>query len=250
MVYNTSRVIYWYFFWRLGMSKYYGKIGDKFGRLEIKELYWKKDGNQNKTYAKCLCVCGNEYSSRLTSIVQNGDKASCGCYKSDIQRKRAIERNYKHGKADLNNRLYSIWCGMKARCYIKSQISYKNYGARGIRVCDEWRYDYPKFEEWALTNGYNDVLTIDRLDANKDYSPDNCKWETVQNQQKNKRNTVSITAWGETKVLADWGRDDRCRIDKRMIRYRIDHGWSPENAISTPPLRKDKYLGQPKSPTI
>lgn len=230
------------------MSKYYGKIGDIFGRLEIKELFWKMEGNYNKTYAKCLCLCGKEYSTRLTTIVQNGDKASCGCYKSDIQRKRAIERNYKHGKGNLNNRLYSIWCGMKARCYIKSQISYKNYGARGIQVCEEWRYNYPAFEKWALDNGYNDYLTIDRLDSNKDYSPENCKWETVQNQQKNKRNSVFITAWGETKILADWGKDARCNVDYRVIKYRIDHGWSPENAISIKPLKRSKCAGEPKTP--
>lgn len=227
------------------MPKYYGKIGDKFSRLTIKELFWKECGKTNKTYAKCICDCGKEIETRLTAMVQ-GKTNSCGCYKSDIQRDLAVKRNYIHGKSNYENRLFRIWCGMKARCYIKSARQYKDYGGRGITVCDEWRYDFKKFEKWALSNGYAENLTIDREKVNEGYYPDNCSWKTITDQAKNKRDSVHITAWGETKILSDWGKDPRCKMDIRMIKYRLDKGWSPENAISIPPLKKNRCFGEPK----
>lgn len=230
----------------LGLKRHRPDIGEKINRLTIKEKYIKPHYNQMATFVLAECECGNKKEYLLKAIT-SGRTKSCGCYQSDLQRERAIERNYKHGKSDLaNNRLYRIWCGMKARCYIKSARQYNDYGGRGITVCDEWRYDFKTFESWALSNGYTDNLTIDRKKVNEGYYPENCSWKTITDQAKNKRDSVHITAWGETKILSDWSKDPRCKIDMRMIKYRIDNGWSPENAISIPPLKKGRCFGEPK----
>lgn len=102
---------------------------------------------------------------------------------------------YKHGMSDT--RLYYIWRGMKKRCYNHKNKDYKWYGARGIAICDEWLNDSTMFFEWSFANGYNDSLTLDRIDNNKGYSPDNCRWIIIAEQQKNKRNSFILEYNGE-----------------------------------------------------
>ncbi len=224
------------------------KVGDKINRLTIKEIYSKNIGSQNKTYAKVECDCDAKtiFDTLLTNIVNEHTK-SCGCLKVEIQRELARKRNYKHGKSSKNNRLFRIWCGMKARCYIPSSTGYKNYGGRGVSICDEWRYDFLVFEKWAIENGYENSLTIERKNVNGNYEPDNCSWISKKQQSRNTRDSLWITAWGENKVLADWGIDDRCKIAVGMVCYRIHQGWKPETAISTPPLMTGRCFGEPKA---
>lgn len=100
-------------------------------------------------------------------------------------------------------RLYEIWKGMRKRCNCPYRKEYKNYGAKGVRVCSEWD-DYKKFRAWAMDNGYSDELTIERIDPSKDYSPQNCMWITKAEQSRNKRNTIRITINGETKTISQW----------------------------------------------
>ena len=111
---------------------------------------------------------------------------------------------YKHGLS--NTRLYRIWCAMKQRCYSESFDGYKNYGGRGIRICDVWLNDFKSFYDWAMNNGYRDDLTIDRIDNDGDYTPDNCRWATRLEQQNNRRNTVFRENGGKEKIEhVEWG---------------------------------------------
>jgi hypothetical protein len=151
-----------------------------------------------------------------------------------IVTKKRCKRNYGTWK---DNPLYERWREIRRRCMAPSNKSWKHYGGRGIRVCEEWD-SFPEFEQWAVSNGYSDGLHIDRIDVNKDYSPDNCRWVTNLQNQNNKRNNYYVTAFGETKTLAEWGRDSRCMVSYDTLCQRLNQKrptrWSPEEAISTP----------------
>lgn len=134
---------------------------------------------------------------------------------------------YRYGK-----RLYGIWVGMRARCYRKTHQAYSRYGARDIKVCDEW-HDYSPFALWALANNYSDELTIERKDVNGDYCPENCCWITRGDQARNRRNNRKIFYNGISKTGAEWARDLGFR-DKHIILNRIDRGWSVEKSLTTP----------------
>lgn len=112
------------------------------------------------------------------------------------------DKRFKHGM--IHTRLYSIWHCIKVRCYIKSCLSYKNYGGRGITVCDEWKKDFMSFYNWAINNGYKDDLTIDRIDVNGNYEPKNCRWATKKQQDNNKRTNHFVEYKGETKTIKQW----------------------------------------------
>lgn len=105
---------------------------------------------------------------------------------------------------NTKNRLYRIWADMKRRCKNSDRPNYKNYGGKGIRVCQEWENSFDSFREWALNNGYSDDLSIDRIDNNGNYEPSNCRWATAKEQANNKRNNLHIEYKGETRTLAQW----------------------------------------------
>lgn len=145
-------------------------IGQKFGKLTVIEFAYRKD---KKYLWKCLCECGN------TCIVdgyrlRSNKTRSCGCL-------RVIE-NTKHG--DYKTKLYAIHHGMHCRYYNSKDKSYKYYGQKGIKICPEWKDNFAGFREWAINNGYKEGLSIDRIDSNKDYCPDNCRWVTLQENTK------------------------------------------------------------------
>lgn len=141
------------------------------------------------------------------------------------------QRNRKHGLCfgpdGKKTRLYGIWVRMRQRCRDANCDDYKDYGGRGIKVCEAWD-DYAAFHSWAMENGYNDGMSIDRQDVNGDYSPDNCRWITIQEQARNKRNSNKITYRGETKVLREWARI--IGIEPSLLRYRIKH-WGIEKTF-------------------
>lgn len=134
---------------------------------------------------------------------------------------------------DTYKRIQRAWNNMRHRCYYKTDKSYNNYGARGISVCDEWKTSFRSFYEWALANGYTDKLTLDRIDNDKGYSPDNCRWTTWKVQENNKNNCVIITFQGKTQTRSQWA--DELGLDYFLIRERIDRmGWDIEKALTTP----------------
>lgn len=143
-----------------------------------------------------------------------------------------------NGSSEDRKRLSSTWAHMKDRCYNPDNANYKYYGACGIDICPEWLESLETFQRWALSNGYAPTLTIERRNVYGDYEPDNCTWTTKAAQAKNRLDSILIKAFGEVKILADWIRDDRCKVQRRAILKRITLKWSPERAISTPSARE------------
>lgn len=130
-----------------------------------------------------------------------------------------------------NHKLYNVWCSMKERCANKHNKSYKNYGERGIKVCDEWRNDFKAFYNWAMANGYTDGLTIDRIDNNGNYEPSNCRWASRRLQNRNYGRNHLITFNGETLCLCDMA--GKYNIPRARLTYRLSHGWDIEKALLT-----------------
>ena len=172
--------------------------GQKFGRLTAISLSH-IDKYTHRMWL-CECDCGKFKIVRANDL-KRGKTKSCGCLKGNIK-----FGTYKHRPRIglLNKRISSILSGMRQRCYNKNNKSYKNYGGRGISICDEWLYSTITFQDWAYANGYEDSLTIDRIDVNGNYCPENCKWADRRAQANNRTNNRLITYNGETHTLSEW----------------------------------------------
>lgn len=159
----------------------------------------------------------------------SGATHSYGCKKrkqiTDMNKK-----NTKHGQR--NARLYKIWCGIKYRCYNLNSNEYEIYGGRGIGLCKEWNNNFEEFYKWAIANGYKDDLTIDRINVDGNYTPENCRWTTMKIQENNKRNNRIIEYKNRTQTISQWA--DETGIRKEIIYYRLNHGWSVERTLTQP----------------
>lgn len=199
------------------MGSFEDLTGRKFGRLTVISFAKRE---RNRTYWNCKCECGKEllaYSHQL----KRGDKRSCGCLRAE----RGTNPLY-------DSKLYKVWRGVVSRCHTKTKgRCYKYYGKRKIKVCDEWRHDFMSFYNWAMSNGYEDGLTIDRIDNNKGYSPDNCRWATWEQQVRNRTDNKWLTYNGRTMIQSDWA--EELQISKSSLRWRLEH-WGIEKALSTP----------------
>lgn len=196
--------------------------GERFGRLTaLEDIEVAKDGH---TITKCICDCGNFSYPRKTNLI-NGRVMSCGCERKE----NVIKTHLKHGK--YGSRIYRIWNGINNRCKNNSKKN-KHYANRGISLCVEWK-DFINFYNWAISNGYADNLTIDRIDVNGNYEPSNCRWITLKEQNRNRRNNKMITYLGETKCLTEWA--EYTGINPAVIRRRIYKlGWSINEALTIP----------------
>jgi hypothetical protein len=121
---------------------------------------------------------------------------------------------------------------MLDRCYLKTSDRYPTYGGQGIEVCNTWRNSYIAFRNWARQAGYQDGLSIERIDNDGDYCPENCTWVPPGRQMRNMQRTVWVTAWGETKALPDWIDDPRCKAKYTTVYMRLRKGWDPEDAFT------------------
>lgn len=210
------------------MGKFKDLSGLRFGRLVVLNDYMKKPRNPrgDRIYWHCRCDCGNE-CYEATDQLTRGRAKSCGCLKHEI-----YPQHITHNMT--GSRLYSVWNSMKQRCFCITAQSYKNYGARGITVCNEW-LDFERFYNWAINNGYDEnaergLYTIERIDVNGNYEPGNCKWVTAKEQVRNRRCTFKCIVNGEEKPLGEW-----CEIFNapyKRTRKRIYDGWDVIEALT------------------
>ena len=180
------------------------------------------------------------------SDLKSGKTLSCGCYNLELKRERAT----KHGHAvpGARSRLYNIWCGMRSRCYNSNNPDYKNYGGRGITICKEWD-EYLCFYNWAISNGYDDHLSIDRVDVNGNYEPNNCRWADDVTQGNNRTNNRKVRIGNIERTISEWA--SITNNTSKSISARIDVcGWSQKDAVVTPPNQNEhrvSYNGETHS---
>ena len=188
------------------MGKFINLAGKKFGMWEVIEY-------KGKSKWLCKCECGT-IREVVTGTLNNGSSKCCGCLK------------IKHGQE--GTKLYKIWGHMKERCFNRNNKSYSSYGERGIKVVNEW-LEFNNFYIWANNNGYKEGLSIDRIDVNGDYSPNNCRFITMKEQQSNKRNNRYITINNITKTVSQWA--ELVGLDRHTILYRLNKGEQGEKIL-------------------
>lgn len=204
--------------------------GQRFGRLQVIERA--ENSKTGKPMWKCICDCGTECVVHGSALV-GGYTKSCGCYRREIPK----TTRYVHGGCSrrTRDRLYAVWNMMKQRCNDPNNRAYSSYGGRGIKVCDEWNGSYAAFREWAYANGYDENsthrdCTIDRIDNDKGYSPENCRIANAKTQANNTRKTRYITYKGETKPFTVWAEEAGLKV--ATLRNRLKGGWQLEDALT------------------
>ena len=217
------------------MANYEDLTGRVFTRLKVQKHHGcitLKNGKHIQLW-ECECLCGNTVIVRAPSL-KSGNTKSCGCLRADLGRTSEVMLKSKHNST--HTRLFRIWRGVKSRCYNPNVSEFKNYGGRGIKMYDEWIDDFESFQKWALQNGYAEDLTIDRVNNDGDYTPDNCRWTTAKVQQNNTRHNRLITFDNRTQTLKQWSEEINVPYD--TLWRRLDNGWSIGRALTTPLKRQ------------
>lgn len=207
--------------------------GMKFGKLTILE----RCGSKNKRAIwKCICDCGNYYIG-VGSEIKSGGVKSCGC----LRKKTAALQGKKSRIyfSEKEKRLKRIYDGMKARCYNKNSAQYLNYGGKGIKIFDLWLENFNTFKSWAIANGYKNELTLDRIDNDKGYEPQNCRWSTYKVQENNRSNNRIVSYEGKKYTLSELS--NFLKISGSCLAWRIKNGWK-EHELSLEPNLKNKIV--------
>lgn len=206
-------------------------VGRTFGKLAVirKDSDFRYPNGAHSEKYLCRCECGNNLVVAKKNLL-NGNTQSCGCSRVESNSARLT----KHG--GKGTRLYDTWCSMKGRCYNPKNEDYLDYGGRGISICSEWRNDFSAFRKWALQNGYDDSLTIDRVNANGNYEPTNCRWTDMATQANNRRNSIYIEYNGERHTCAEWARITGIPYDR--IHNRYISGMSAQEILSIHQLKR------------
>lgn len=205
------------------MPKRIDLTGQRFGRLKVMKFC----GTDHRKHAvwMCKCDCGNIDPVRSYDL-RAGKITSCGCYHNEC----AKFNHTKHGKS--GTKLYYVWKSMKQRCENVNSRDYRIYGENGVCVCDDWRSCYETFYDWAMRSGYEEGLTLDRIDSNGNYCPENCRWATPKVQSNNTCRNRLITYKGETHTMSEWA--SITGINYSTLRARLNmYKWSVERALTT-----------------
>lgn len=202
------------------MSAKLNLIGLKFGKLTVIE---RAECKNARTYWRCKCECGNEKIVQGCNL-KSGHTKSCGCTVIENPPRKS------HGRAGTD--IYKTWLHIKQRCYDEKTEQYKNYGGRGITVCDRWRDDFQAFYDdiSKLPHFGEKGYSLDRIDNNGNYEPNNVRWATAKEQANNRRTNHLITYNGKTQTIAQWA--DETGINKYTIRTRLSRGWSAEKIFA------------------
>ena len=195
-------------------------IGKKFGRLTVVNVVGRD--KVGKQVWLCKCDCGNELKVN-TSSLNSGNTKSCGC----IGREKTIERSTKHGLC--RERVYKIWVMIRQRCNNESNNWYSRYGGRGIKICEEWDNDFMSFYNWSMENGYKKHLSIDRIDNDLGYYPENCRWADWEQQANNQKRIRQYTYKGVTDTITYLC--ERFGKRKGVVRNRLLRGYTIEEAM-------------------
>lgn len=212
------------------MFKLIDLTGKKFNKLKVLKNMGK---NENRKYFwLCKCECGKEIIVKGDNL-KNGHSKSCGCYKLERLKKRSITHDLS------KHRLFKIFYGIKSRCYNKKDYHYKWYGSKGIKIYDEWLNDFKNFYDWAMANGYEEHLTIDRINNIGNYEPSNCRWVTMKEQCRNRTSNVYIEYKGEKKTIIEWS--EITGIPFKTLYNRFSRKLPLEKIFSKKDLRYKKY---------
>ena len=202
--------------------------GLRFGRLVVIEQADDiiEASGRHRTAWRCLCDCGKDVIVRGECLrSKSSPTRSCGCLSHDQK----VLQHMTHGQT--YSKLYGIWCSIKSRCYNPNTKPYQNYGGRGITMCDEWKNSFESFSEWAVHNGYGDGLSIDRVDNDGNYCPDNCRWVDGVAQANNRRTNRLLTYNGQTMNITQWAK--QLGISPKTLFTRVYAGYSVEQILST-----------------
>ena len=191
-------------------------------------------------YCRCRCACGTERDVQKQNLV-SGDSSCCGCVSHTSG---GLRHRRQHGHS--SEPIYGVWHNMLDRCYNPKSRNYAAYGGRGIYVCEAW-HELDNFMGWSSRSGYSTTLTLDRIDVNGNYFPDNCRWVDMLVQGRNRRSNRNITAWNETKPVCAWLEDPRCNVCRTTLMHRMREGDSAEIAMSTGGKSKITAFGETKT---